>query len=176
MTSASGTPREPGATNGSTFAAPVPQEQPDSETERPSCDVAEDKLTPTAIVEPSARRTTWVLPEDFISRCTAMVLLLCVYSALCIWVPTSIGMRANPSIAPDSAKPVWNLLFLYEYVRRVPPLIGALTPAVMLLALGALPFLDRNPSRQPRTRAFAFTLAGVTVAAILVLTYLGSVG
>jgi hypothetical protein len=121
-------------------------------------------------------RGVCVLPGDFISRCTAVVLLLCFYSTLCIFLPTALGVRANPLVMPASSRPTRSLLFIYEYVRLVPPLIGALTPGVMLVLLGALPFLDQNPSRDPRTRVFALSLALIVGLAALTLSYLGWMG
>lgn len=137
--------------------------EPDSPQESDSPDAA----------EPATQQPRWVLPEDLISRCTSVVLLLCLYSALCIWVPAGTGVRANPSVMPPDSKPAWNFLFLYEYVRLVPPFVGALTPAALLLVLGAVPYLDRNPAREPRRRVLALTLAAVALVAILTLTYLG---
>lgn len=121
----------------------------------------------------SPPETAWVLPENFISRCTSVVLLLCAYSVLCIFLPTALGTRANPAVMPTGGKPPWDLLFLYEYTLRVPSFVGALTPVLLLALLAALPFVDRNPSRDPRKRVLGLLLAGATVAAVLTLTILG---
>jgi quinol-cytochrome oxidoreductase complex cytochrome b subunit len=111
--------------------------------------------------------------DHFISECTAVVLLLCLYSVLCILLPAALGVRANAAVMPEGPKPEWYFLFLYEYVRFVPPLVGALTPALLLIFLGAWPFLDRSPSRDPRNRILALMLLVSVVLAILALTYLG---
>jgi quinol-cytochrome oxidoreductase complex cytochrome b subunit len=123
--------------------------------------------------EEQERQASPFFPEHFISEATAVVLLLCLYSVLCIFLPAALGVRANPVAMPEGAKPEWYFLFLYEYVRLVPAIVGALTPAFLLVLLGAWPFLDRNPSRDPAKRVLALSLAVVTVAIILVLTYAG---
>jgi len=123
--------------------------------------------------DPKLRQDKQRFPDHFIVECTAAVLLLCLYTVLCIFLPTALGVRANPVVMPGGAKPAWYFLFLYEYVRLVPPFVGALTPAFLLVLLGAWPFLDRNPSRDPRRRILALLLAAATVVAILTLTYIG---
>jgi quinol-cytochrome oxidoreductase complex cytochrome b subunit len=113
-------------------------------------------------------------PDHFISEGTAMILLLCLYSVLCIFFPAFLEVRSNPAVTPTGSKPAWYFLFLYQFLHFVPPLVGTLTPMALLVLLGAWPFLDRNPSRKPRRRVFALTLAAVTVITILTLTYLGA--
>ena len=104
---------------------------------------------------------------------TAAVLLLCLYSALCIFLPVTLGVRADLATASPDAKPAWYFLSIYEYLRLMPPLFGALTPTILLVLLAALPLLDRNPSRDPRRRIVALVVAAVVVIAVLALTYLG---
>jgi quinol-cytochrome oxidoreductase complex cytochrome b subunit len=111
--------------------------------------------------------------DHFLAEATAVVLLLCVYSLLCIFLPAVLGVRANPAFAPPGSKPDWYFLFLYQYVRFVPPLIGALTPTVLVVLLAAWPFLDRNPSREPRKRILALVLVVACVISMLALTYAG---
>lgn len=121
----------------------------------------------------SDSRPKELLPDHVISGVTAVVLLLCVYSVLCLFVPTVLGVRANLAAAPPDAKPSWYFLFLYEYFHLVPPLLGALTPTVLLVVLGAWPYLDRTPSHDPRKRILALALVAVTVIAALTLTTMG---
>ena len=129
--------------------------------------------TGDARVDPARQPERPEVSEFFISEVTAVVLLLCLYSVLCIFLPAALGVRANLASMPKAAKPEWYFLFLYAYVRWVPPVVGALTPALLLVLLGAWPFLDRNPSRDPRNRILALVLVAVTVGAILALTYAG---
>ena len=126
----------------------------------------------------ASRRTPPRLPitDRLISQLTAVVLLLCLYSLLCMFLPAALGVRANPASMPAGSKPDWYFLFLYQYVRLVPGFIGALTPALLILLLAVWPYIDRNPSRDPRKRILALALVTITVATILSLTYLGWVG
>ena len=57
----------------------------------------------------------------------------------------------------------------------MPPLVGTITPLVLLVLLAAWPFLDRNPSRKPRKRVVALILAVVVVLTIIGLSVAGAV-
>jgi cytochrome b6-f complex subunit 4 len=114
-------------------------------------------------------------PDHFISEGTAMILLLCLYSVLCVFYPAYLEVRSNPAVTPVGSKPAWYFLFLYQYLHFVPPLVGTLTPVALLVLLGAWPFLDRNPSRKPRKRILALTFAAIVVVVILALTIAGAV-
>ena len=114
-------------------------------------------------------------PDHFISEATTMVLLLCLYSVLAIFMPAFLDARANPAVTPVGIKPAWYFLFLYEFLHFVPPLIGTITPLVLLVLLAAWPFLDRNPSRKPRKRVVALILAAVVVLTIIGLSIAGAV-
>lgn len=113
-------------------------------------------------------------PDHFLSEGTTMVLLLCLYTALCIFAPAILEVRSNPAVTPLGSKPAWYFLFLYKFLHFVPPLVGTLTPVALLVLLGAWPFLDRNPSRKPRKRIFALALAAMVVVGIMTLTIMGA--
>ena len=121
------------------------------------------------------QETIRFFPDHFISEAAAMVLLLCLYSVLAIFLPAYLEGRANPAVTPVGSKPAWYFLFLYEYLHFVPPLVGTITPVALLVLLGAWPWLDRNPSRKPRKRVAAITFAVVVVVVIMTLTIIGAV-
>jgi quinol-cytochrome oxidoreductase complex cytochrome b subunit len=114
-------------------------------------------------------------PDHFISEATTMVMLLCLYSVLAIFMPAFLDARANPAVTPVGIKPAWYFLFLYEYLHFVPPLVGTITPLLLLVLLAAWPFLDRNPSRKPRKRVLALILAVIVVVTIIGLSVAGAV-
>jgi len=156
--------------------APPVQQRRFLEVTEPSRAALDGESEPERGTEAPRQETARVLSDHFISESTTVVLLLCLYSVLCIFLPAVLGVRANPAVMQTGSKPEWYFLFLYEYVRFVPPLVGALTPAFLLVLLGAWPFLDRNPSRDPRKRILALVLVVTMVIAILALTYAGWVG
>jgi menaquinol-cytochrome c reductase cytochrome b/c subunit len=62
---------------------------------------------------------------------------------------------ANPAKTPNPAKAPWYFLGLQELVSHSALLGGVVAPALMVLALIAIPYLDRNPSRRPADRKWA---------------------
>jgi quinol-cytochrome oxidoreductase complex cytochrome b subunit len=118
-------------------------------------------------------RQVWIVPHLVVSGLTASVVLLSIYSVLCVFFPAEVGVRANTLSPATDPKPAWYFLFLWSYLRSMPPLARVLTPVVLLFALAAWPFLDRNPAREPARRVAALALAGAVVIAVGVLTYTG---
>jgi quinol-cytochrome oxidoreductase complex cytochrome b subunit len=81
---------------------------------------------------------------------------------------------ANPAKTPNPAKAPWYCLGLQELVSHSALLGGVVAPALMVLALLAIPYLDRNPSRRLAERKWILWLFTVFVVANLVLIVVGT--
>lgn len=112
-------------------------------------------------------------PEHFTSEVTAMVLMLSVYTVLCIFFPAPLDIKADPMATPEGSKPEWYFLFLFAYLHFVPPIVGTFTPVVGTVLLMLLPWLDRNPERAPRKRMVAIVGSIVLLGVIVGLSILG---
>jgi quinol-cytochrome oxidoreductase complex cytochrome b subunit len=81
---------------------------------------------------------------------------------------------ANPNITPEPAKAPWYFAGLQELLSRFDPLVaGILVPAGVVLALAALPYIDRNPDTRARYRKVAVTLFSLLLVIFVVLTVIG---
>jgi menaquinol-cytochrome c reductase cytochrome b/c subunit len=90
-----------------------------------------------------------------------------------------LGPKADPTTTTYTPRPEWYFFFLFELLRVVKPpsLVFLATigiPTVCLVLLLILPFIDRNPERNPLRRPIATTAGIATIAAMAYLTILGA--
>jgi menaquinol-cytochrome c reductase cytochrome b/c subunit len=123
--------------------------------------------------EQGDRVNTWphLLIEEFIA---ALVLFggLLVYST---FIDAPLREVANPNLTPNPSKAPWYFLGLQELLRYFHPMIAGITiPTFLLVALAAVPYVDRNPSTRPGDRKIALTLFTIMFMFGSVLTIIGS--
>jgi ubiquinol-cytochrome c reductase cytochrome b subunit len=82
--------------------------------------------------------------------------------------------KADPSDTSYIPRPEWYFLFLFEFLKFVPGKIEwvgtTLIPALAVLALLALPFLDKNHLRHWKNRLTGISIMGVVVLGMVGLT------
>ena len=107
---------------------------------------------------------------------SAVVIMLITLS---VFFPPAFTGAADPLSTTFTPKPEWNFLFLYQALKYfqgpLEPLGVAGVPAVLVMVLVALPFLDRSSERNPLKRPFALTGAALLAALLTVLTIAGYV-
>ncbi len=82
---------------------------------------------------------------------------------------------ANPNVTPEPAKAPWYFAGLQELLSHFDPLVaGILIPAGAVLAFLVLPYIDRNPATEARSRKVAVTLFTVLLVVGVVLTVVGT--
>ena len=97
---------------------------------------------------------------------------------LLVGLATFIGVHPEPKADPSDAtyipRPEWYFLFLFEFLKFVPGQIEwvgtSLIPALGVLVLFALPFLDKNPLRHWKNRLTGISIMGVIVLGMVGLT------
>jgi len=97
---------------------------------------------------------------------------------LLVGLVTFIGVhpeaKADPSDTSYIPRPEWYFLFLFEFLKFVPGKIEwvgtTLIPALAVLALFALPFLDKNHLRHWKNRLAGISIMGVVVLGMVGLT------
>src|SRR5215217_2120892 len=107
------------------------------------------------------------------------VFVLAVIILMAVLFGAELGPKADPTTTTYTPRPEWYFFFLFELLRVVKPpeFVFAATigiPTLCLILLLLLPFIDRNPERNPLRRPIA-TLTGIAViVAMAYLTILGA--
>ena len=99
--------------------------------------------------------------------------LIAVLGALAWRRPVSLGPVANPADATYLPRPEWYYLPVFQFIKYfqgAAAILGIVViPAVVVLALFALPFLDRSPERRPLRRPVAIGSLLLVFAALVLL-------
>jgi ubiquinol-cytochrome c reductase cytochrome b subunit len=103
--------------------------------------------------------------------------------ALALWcaayfVPKGLGAPADPlNKAHYTPEPAWYFFGVYQLLKYFPGKLDGVAmvglPAIGIIGLLALPWLDRNPQRKARKRPVAMSVATVLVLGAVFLTYQG---
>lgn len=114
--------------------------------------------------------------KDLVVAGGLMLLLI----GLSAFVPPPIAGPADPTDSAYIPKPEWNFLFLYEALKFFPgkwEFLGTLgLPLLGVFLLVALPFVDRDPERNPRKRPKAIIACSILVLLVAGLTLAGFYG
>jgi ubiquinol-cytochrome c reductase cytochrome b subunit len=110
-------------------------------------------------------------PRQVLMDLSLTALLIAGLGLLCFFVPVHLGPPANPADAQYVPRPEWYYLPIFQWLKYwhgSAAIVGVLViPALLVLAVLALPFLDRSVERRPWKRPVAMG-AYVFVAASLV--------
>ena len=123
--------------------------------------------------EQGDRVNTWphLLQEEFV----AMLVLFAGMLIFSTFINAPLREVANPNLTPNPSKAPWYFLGLQELLRYFHPMIaGIAIPTFLLVALAAVPYVDRNPSTKPGDRKVAITLFTMMFMFGSVLTIIGS--
>ena len=107
------------------------------------------------------------------------VIALVVFAALIVLAAVlgaPLEARADPADTAYTPRPEWYFLFLFQFLKYFPgklEVIGAfIVPTLLIVALLALPFLDRSPRRHFAGRPLVVAGTGIIAAGVIVLTVL----
>ncbi len=127
-------------------------------------------ITPDSAGPPGKKTSFPFYPEQMLrDSITALLVFLLLLTAAMLF-PAGLESPADPSDTSYEPRPEWYFLAHYELLRAVqgPPVLGTvILPTLIILALFALPFLDRSTSRNWRERK----LVVLSVTALFVTMY-----
>ncbi len=113
-------------------------------------------------------------PYAFFREAIALMVTVTGIMAVSLFYNAPLEALANPAKTPNPAKAPWYFLGLQELVSHSALLGGVVAPTLMVLALLAIPYFDRNPSRRPSDRKWAIWLFTAFVIVNLTLIVIGT--
>ena len=156
-------PRPAGAGGAATAVASRPAAAPAA---RPAAPASLKKDADTSIPSYPA-----LVYREFISALVVGVVL----TVIALVVQSPLQQQADPSMTPDPSKAPWYFLGLQELLSRVPPITaGVAFPTFVIAGLIVMPYMDRNPSRQPRDRKVAIILFTIFVVFSVAFALIGT--
>jgi ubiquinol-cytochrome c reductase cytochrome b subunit len=121
-------------------------------------------------------------PNYIILEVIVSYMVLAGLIVLASLLPAGLEEKADPFNTPQHIKPEWYFLWIYQFIK-VPPLLigpgilaelaGILIPAVGILLLILLPFLDRKSERRPSKRRLAMVITVLILLAFVALSIWG---
>jgi hypothetical protein len=109
--------------------------------------------------EPRQEDKVNVWPHLLIREAVAAFAMFAFVTVFSVLVNAPLRELANSNLTPNPSKAPWYFLGLQELLRYFHPMVAGVTiPGLALLALGATPYFDRNPSMRPENRKLAILL------------------
>jgi ubiquinol-cytochrome c reductase cytochrome b subunit len=98
-------------------------------------------------------------PRQVLMDLSLTALLIVGLGSLCFFMPMQLGPSANPADAQYIPRPEWYYLPIFQWLKYwhgAASVVGILViPGLLVLAIIALPFLDRSIERRPWKRPIA---------------------
>ncbi|MFV9672435.1 MAG: menaquinol oxidoreductase [Acidimicrobiia bacterium] len=124
--------------------------------------------------EPAEEETVMVWPHLLVRHAVAALVVIAIVVLISVFFDAPLREIANPTNTPNPEKAPWYFAALQELLALFHPLVaGVLVPGAIIMGLVALPYVDRNPSLNPRTRQLARTAFTVFMVLWIVLTLIG---
>ncbi len=115
-----------------------------------------------------------VWPHLLVRHTVVAVATLLVVLVLAILFDAPLREVANPTLTPNPEKAPWYFAALQELLSHFHPLVaGVLVPGAIVIGFFALPYLDRNPRRDPRYRQVAVWTFTLFLVVWVILTLIG---
>ena len=121
-------------------------------------------------------------PNYIILEVIVGFIVLAALIVLVSLLPVGLEEKADPLNTPQHIKPEWYFLWIYQFIK-LPSLVlgpglaaglaGIVIPAIGIVLLILLPFLDRKPERHPRRRKVAMVVTVLILVIFVALSIWG---
>ena len=126
-------------------------------------------------VEKQLEDSVFVWPHLLVREFLATMVMTVALTMVSIIIDAPLREHSNPNLTPNPAKAPWYFLGLQEIPHYFPPTVaGVLVPGGVLVALAALPYIDRNPSRAFEDRKLSISVFTIIAVFFSIATLMGS--
>jgi menaquinol-cytochrome c reductase cytochrome b/c subunit len=126
-------------------------------------------------VEKQLEDSVFVWPHLLVREFLAAMVMTVALTVVSIIINAPLREHSDPNLTPNPAKAPWYFLGLQEILHYFPPTVaGVLVPTGVLVALAALPYIDRNPSRAFEDRKLSISVFTIIAVFFAVATLMGS--
>ena len=116
-----------------------------------------------------------VWPHLLAAEFTAALFIMAFVLVFSLFINAPLLELADINQTPNPSKAPWYFLGLQELLTMFDPMIAGVTaPGVVLVLLGFMPYIDRNPSNKPEDRKFAISIQTIHLMFWAVLVIIGS--
>lgn len=136
-------------------------------------DPTAEKASDTLTTGEEKKKLLPFFPNYILDEVIAWYIMLAILIVLASVFPAGLEEPANPLHTPEHTKPEWYFLFLYQWLKLVPRLVGVVAPLIGAVLLLLLPVIDRNPYIPASRRPVAIAIGIITVIAVIALTIWG---
>jgi menaquinol-cytochrome c reductase cytochrome b/c subunit len=122
--------------------------------------------------QPMDRVNVW--PHLMAAEFASLLVVTAAVTIFSVAVDAPLRELANFNQTPNPSKAPWYFLGLQELLRYFHPQVAGVTiPTVIIIALFAAPFIDRNPSTRPDDRKLGIVLFSFFMLSFSVLVIIG---
>ena len=116
-----------------------------------------------------------VWPHLLVIEFASILIVMAAVTIFSAVVKAPLLGLADTNKTPNPSKAPWYFLGLQELLTMFHPMVAGVTiPGVGLLLLAVTPFVDKNPSHEPKDRKFAIAIFTLFVMLWAVLVIIGS--
>ena len=116
-------------------------------------------------------------PAAMLDTVVTALLVTAVVIVLSIVFRVEVGVAADPTDTSFVPRPEWYFANVFQMLKFFPgrlEVVGTVVvPLLAMIAVAAIPFLDRSPERRASHRKKAMVGAGLVVVVMIVLMILG---
>jgi quinol-cytochrome oxidoreductase complex cytochrome b subunit len=122
-------------------------------------------------------------PNHLLKEVIAAYLVIGIVLTTAIIMPFGLHGKADPLSTPEGIKPEWYFLWMYQLLKYFPQKVGPIsgkfagiiTCGIIMAIVMVWPFIDRNPERNPKKRAFVVSLGIIGIIFVGLFTLLGHI-